>query len=51
MVNKGKFRYRFYQGTKFMLAMVAAAVSNLAFDFKYPVCWIFTILDKLTINR
>ena len=51
MVNKGKFRYRFYQGTKFMLAMVAAAVSNLAFDFKYPVCWLFTILDKLTINR
>ena len=51
MVNKGKFRYRFYQGTKIMLAMVAAAVSNLALDFKYPVCWLFTILDKLTINR
>ena len=51
MVNKGKFRYRFYQGTKFMLAMVAAAVYNLALDLKYPVCWLFTKLDKFPINR
>ena len=51
MVNKGKFRYRFYQGTNIMLAMVAAAVSNLALDFKYQVCLLLTKLDKFPINR
>ena len=51
MVNESKFCYRFYQGTNIMLAIVAAAVSNLGLDFKYPVCWLFTKLDKFTINQ